>query len=438
MGRSSRSRALAVWMNGERVATWTVKADGTDQLHYADEWLNSRFARPLSLSMPLRPSPEPYRGALVRNFFDNLLPDTEELRGRIQSRFGAPSTSAFDLLAEVGRDCVGAIQLLPPDAPAPDPTRIQGEPLESEDVERILEAVPGGPPLGHRGGGDFRISLAGAQEKTALLWRDGRWMRPLGATPTTHIFKLPLGHVAGLDLSTSVENEWLCHVLLQAFGIPVAPCHRGTFGEQRALIVERFDRRTMAEGGWIARLPQEDLCQATRTPRALKYEADGGPGIKRILDLLLGSESAILDREDFFRTQVAFWLLCAIDGHAKNFSVFLLPGGRFRLTPRYDVLSAHPVLGRGRGRLSEHEVKMAMAAWGKTRHYSWNRIHRRHWLQVGADCGIPRAEEILEELAEATPGVLGQVARQLPQDFPQEVASPILDGLAAAAQRLKS
>jgi hypothetical protein len=47
------------------------------------------------------------------------------------------------------------------------------------------------------------------------------------------------------------------------------------------------------------------------------------------------------------------WLqLCATDGHAKNFSIFLEPEGRFRLTPRYDVLSALPVLGTKAGRLS--------------------------------------------------------------------------------------
>lgn len=103
------------------------------------------------------------------------------------------------------------------------------------------------------------------------------------------------------------------------------------------------------------------FCQATGIPPALKYESDGGPGIRRILDILRGSERAEEDRLDFFCTQLVFWLLAAIDGHAKNFSLFLLPGGAFRLTPRYDVLSAHPLLGHGRGRLARQKVKMAMA-----------------------------------------------------------------------------
>ncbi len=173
----------------------------------------------------------------------------------------------------------------------------------------------------------------------------------------------------GIDLSTSVENEWLCVQILQAYGIPVAECRMATFGEHRTLIVERFDRKLASDKSWWLRLPQEDFCQATATPPALKYESDGGPGIRRILEVLQGSERAEEDRRDFLRTQVVFWLLAAIDGHAKNFSLFLLPGGAYRLTPRYDVLSAHPVLGNGRGRLARQKVRMAMAVWGANRHY---------------------------------------------------------------------
>ena len=108
------------------------------------------------------------------------------------------------------------------------------------------------------------------------------------------------------------------------------------------------------------RLPQEDFCQATATAPALKYESDGGPGIGKIMDLLLGSEKAAADRRDFMRTQLVFWLLAAIDGHAKNFSIFLRAGGAYQLTPRYDILSAHPMLGHGRGRLSPRKITMAM------------------------------------------------------------------------------
>jgi serine/threonine-protein kinase HipA len=149
----------------------------------------------------------------------------------------------------------------------------------------------------------FRISLAGAQEKTALLFRDGVWYRPTHTTPTTHILKLPMGiNPHGIDLSTSVENEWLCAQVVQAYGVPVAKCWMETFDEHKTLIVERFDRRLAWDASWYLRLPQEDCCQATATPPALKYESDGGPGIRTIMELLLGSEEAVEDRRDFLRT----------------------------------------------------------------------------------------------------------------------------------------
>src|SRR5262249_7143842 len=150
-------------------------------------------------------------------------------------------------------------------------------------------------------------------------------------------FKLPISHQGPLDvdLSASVENEWLCARLLRALSVPCAYCEIRAFAGQKILVVERFDRGSAGRGTWIVRRPQEDLCQATGTPAARKYESQGGPGIEAVMQLLQGSSAATADREDFFRTQLVYWLLCAIDGHAKNFSVFIEAGGRFRLTPRY-------------------------------------------------------------------------------------------------------
>lgn len=121
----------------------------------------------------------------------------------------------------------------------------------------------------------FRISLAGAQEKTAFTRYRRRWCRPHGATPTTHIFKLPLGLVGGsrrVDLSDSVENEWLCAQLLRELGLPVANTEMAEFDGQKVLIVERFDRAWMDGKKWIARLPQEDFARpwVTRPTRSTK------------------------------------------------------------------------------------------------------------------------------------------------------------------------
>lgn len=435
MGRAKKSRSLALWMNGELVGHWRLPVTGSQEFLYAESWLASPARRPISLSLPLRPSREPYREN-VEAFFDNLLPDNRQIRERIQRRFQTASVGAFDLLQEIGRDCVGALQLLDEAEPAPNVRQITGEPLTSAGVEELLAGALA-PALGQENADVFRISLAGAQEKTALLWHRGQWHRPTGATPTTHILKLPIGvSPHGIDLSTSVENEWLCAEIVRAYGLEVAPCRMETFGAFKTLVVERFDRRLSDDRSWWMRLPQEDFCQATGTPPALKYENEGGPGIRRIMDLLLGSEQATTDRREFMRCQLVFWLLAGIDGHAKNFSVFLLPGSGFRLTPRYDVLSAHPMLGHGRGRLSPQKITMAMALEGKNRHYHWDGIRLRHWLETGKRCGVPKVATLVRETIDRTPTALAVARQAIPAGFPAAIADSILDGVQAAAQRL--
>jgi serine/threonine-protein kinase HipA len=426
-------------MNSEEVGTWTIDARGQHEFRYENTWVDAAAARPVSLSMPLRPPSEPYRGSLVESFFDNLLPDSVEIRRRIQTRFGAASASAFDLLFEVGRDCVGAVQLLPPAQPPENVKQIDAQPLDDVGVADALRSATSSSPLGQRDDDAFRISIAGAQEKSAFLWHQDQWHRPSGATPTTHIFKLPLGRVGNMqaDLSTSVENEWLCLQIVREFGLPAANCQIADFADQHVLIVERFDRRLASDKKWWIRLPQEDMCQATGTPPAMRYESDGGPGIVAISTLLLGSRQAVTDRRTFFKAQVIFWMLCATDGHAKNFSVFVEPYGRFSLTPIYDVISAYPILGGNKNQLAPQKASMAMAARGKNRHYKWSEILPRHWVSTAADVGLDAtAEEDILELASQAPGVVERVSAMLPPDFPDAVSDPIFEGILRSAKRL--
>lgn len=293
---------------------------------------------------------------------------------------------------------------------------------------------------------DFRISIAGAQEKTALLSLNGQWCLPHDATPTTHIFKLPLGLVGNLrfDMSESVENEWLCSKILHAYGLPVAPTQILQFEDIKVLAVERFDRMWWEnEDGkrWLLRIPQEDMCQATGTPPNLKYESDGGPGVRSIMALLATSRYPDRDRRTFFQAQVLFWMLRATDGHAKNFSIFLRPGGAYELTPLYDVLSAYPVIGKGANQLSPYKAKMAMAIRSKNSHWIMRDILRRHWVTVGTEHGVVTpdghgTEAVLDDIVAKTPGVVQRVREQLPEQFPKHVADSILNGLQIAANRL--
>jgi serine/threonine-protein kinase HipA len=345
MGRPSRTRTLGLWMNGAHVGTWSMAPNAPDTLQYDLAWTRSEQGRALSLSLPFTPGNAPHRGDKVRAYFENLLPDSKDIRDRLARRFNTGSTDAFELLAEIGRDCVGALEILPEDTTSDGTAPLQFEPLNDAQVAQILRGATMGWAVDDD---EFRISIAGAHEKTALLLRDGQWALPRGTTPTTHIFKLPLGLIGGtkLDMRDSVENEWLCSLILRAFGLSVADCRPMQFEDVKVLVVRRFDRAwwTHPSGdSRLVRLPQEDMCQATGVPPEAKYEADGGPGMDRILDVLDGSLAREQDRRDFFKAQLLFWMLCATDGHAKNFSLALRPGGRYQLTPLYDVLSAYPV-----------------------------------------------------------------------------------------------
>lgn len=442
-------------MNGERVGEWGTVRGGTPSLfRYEESWAASSRARSLSLSIPLTADLE-VRGSQVANYFDNLLPDNPEIRSRIRTRFGTASSEAFDLLTAIGRDCVGAVQLLPPDEDPVGWDRIDAEPLNEGAVEATLRAVTMGSLLPSDEQDEFRISLAGAQEKTALLEMSGKWFRPRHATPTTHILKLPMGIVGGFrgDLTTSVENEWLCSEFLSALGLPIAKTRIARFGDQITLVVTRFDRRWVGinesvniqskrfrpdRKTWIARLPQEDFCQATGRPPTKKYESDGGPSIRESLGLLAHSEDGINDQSNFVLAQFAFWLLAATDGHGKNFSLTQRAGGAYRMTPLYDVISAWPLIGHGKNQLALEKAKLAMAVRGKRPHYRIQEISARHWIALAQETGIRDLASRIQAFAESAPQAIDAMGDRLPPQFPTRVYETIRSGVRAQVKKFKS
>lgn len=321
--------------------------------------------------------------------------------------------------------------------------QVDGIAVDDDAIERhLLEVIdPGRYGTPQDPDDDFRISLAGAQEKDAFLRWEGKWLKPRGATPTTHIFKLPIGMVGGrkADFSTSVDNEWLCLRLFKEYGLPTANAEIATFGSQRVLVVERFDRTLSANGKQLFRLVQEDFCQATGTSPLVKYENEGGPGLQQMFTLLQQSQQAATDMRTLMATQLLFWMLRAPDGHAKNFSIQLLAGeGRFRLTPIYDVMSAYPVIGAGPNQWADHDIKMAMALLGKSRHYLARGIMRRHFNSTARKVGYGNdAEPLLQEFIARTPGVVEKIRTDLPAGLSEQVADKILGGLLNAAEALE-
>ncbi|MDF1895296.1 type II toxin-antitoxin system HipA family toxin [Rahnella contaminans] len=427
---------LTLALNGITVGTLEKASGGEMSFVYHESWLNRAGARAISLSLPLQTAK--FRGAVVYNFFDNLLPDNEQIRSRIQARFAIRTKQPFDLLSRIGGDCVGAVQLYPENSQVTPVTEIHAQPLSDEEVEHLLQGYKEAPLGMEAEVDDFRISLAGAQEKTALLWYRDQWHRPQGSTPTSHILKLPIGYIAnnGIDLSESVENEWLCLKIAEKFGFPVARSEIASFGTQKVLVVERFDRRWSQDGSWLMRLPQEDFCQALGVAPALKYQSDGGPGIAAAMKLLLGSQQVLRDRELFFKSQILFWMLAAIDGHAKNFSVYIEPGSAYRMTPLYDVMSAFPLM-HPQG-IPAKKAKMAMAVLGKNRHFHWDRILPRHFGTTALRVDFPQESVVrmMAEMKEKTPQVIKDVAALLPAGFPVKISEAIFAGLKSQASRL--
>lgn len=431
-----KTQMLSAAMNGDLVGALYKNPDGRMSFQYAEKWLAESGSRAISLSLPLQHGH--ITGSAVYNFFSNLLPDSEVIINRIQARFQVKTDHPFDLLAAVGRDCVGAIQLYSPDVEIPSVMEIHAEPLDKKQIEELLDGYQTAP-LGMKEDVDFRISLAGAQEKTALLWYQGYWQRPQGSTPTSHIFKLPIGLIEhhNIDLRESCENEWLCLCIAREFGFPVTNAELAVFGQKKVLIVERFDRKWSSAGNWLLRLPQEDCCQALGIAPALKYESHGGPSIEAIMQLLLGSRVALEDREIFFKSQILFWMLAAIDGHGKNFSLFIEPGTSFRLTPLYDVMSAFPIFAT-RG-IEVQKAKMAMALQGKYKQYHFSKIQPRHFISTAALVGFSEkmAAQLMFDMAEKTDAVIATVLTQLPADFPEHISNAIFDGLSKQADKIK-
>lgn len=422
--------ALFIWMNGEWVGIWSVGRTGNQRLDYAPSWRASARSRPLSLSLPFT-ADNRIEGDAVRNYFDNLLPDSDGIRKRISARFRTKGTAAFTLLQAVGRDCVGAVQLLPPGVTPEDFDQLKYEALTSEQIEKHLRALGSQAAVGAQDEEeDFRLSIAGAQEKTALLQVNGQWCRPLGATPTTHILKPPIGVTPGrnLDLRLSVENEWLCLQIVRELGLPMAECQIQDFGALRVLVVKRFDRSWRPEG-WIARLPQEDFCQAKGVSSDQKYEQKGGPSIEACLEVLKGGEAFHEDGRNFLCAQLLFWFLAAIDGHAKNFSLFVLPGGRYRMTPLYDVLSAWPLIGTGPHCLPYKKTKLAMAVRSRAAHYKLSEIQYRHWEALAKRSAVEGAWDAMLDMTHRLEAALAAVEQQLPLDFPAELAHTIFQGV---------
>jgi serine/threonine-protein kinase HipA len=332
--------------------------------------------------------------SVIEAFLWGLLPDNERVLDRWAAKFQVSARNVFALISHVGEDCAGAVQFVTPERLRAIRSGKEDKVdwLDESDIAKrlqILRADHAAWRLPHDTG---QFSLAGAQPKTALLLQNGRWGIPSGRLPTTHILKPPTGQFDG-----HAENEHICLMLARRLGLPAAQSKIMRFGEEIAIVIERYDRQR--KGNDIIRVHQEDICQALGIMPTKKYQNEGGPSPVNIVELL---RTYSTDRQADLETFVAAigfnWLIAGTDAHAKNFSL-LLGGRRVRLAPLYDVASILPY-----DEFDLREVKLAMKVGGE---YKLNLIGLRQWQKFGRETRV-EADELVELLA--------SMAKQLPDE----------------------
>ncbi len=400
-GEAEVPRELMVLLAGEVIGTVSQDARGDLRLVYAPEWRNRSDSYPLSLSMPL--ATRTHGDDAVRPYLEGLLPDSKDVIDRWARMFHTSARNPFALLSHMGEDCAGAVQIVRPERLDEMLTADGGTVQwlsEAEVAERLRDLVKN-HGIGRNPDDRGYFSLAGAQPKTVLL-RDGdRWGVPAGAVPSTHILKPP-----ALDLDGFAVNEHLCLALAAELGLWTTRSEVMSFGDEVAIVVERYDRAR--EGERVVRVHQEDLCQALSVPPANKYEADGGPGAPESVALLIQhATDPDADVGTFVDALALCWAISGTDAHAKNFSVLIGPG-EVRLAPLYDIVSALPYPKW----IHPRKAKLAMRVG---REYQIEKISARHWLELAerADLDPGPVLERVAALIGAIPDAMRRAAARV-------------------------
>lgn len=407
-------RRLDVYLGTALVGRLERRGPSRLRFEYGDDARRAHVegAPLLSVSLPLRAAP--FSTGEARPFFEGLLPEGG-LRGGIARILGLSGGNAFGLLEALGADCAGAVVLLPRDAPPP-----SGQPhsvrwLRADDLERLIADLPRAP-LGLAA--DVRLSLAGLQQKLVLVQGEtGEWGQPLLGTPSTHIVKPQPDAFPGL-----VANELFCLRVAKRVGIAAACAWRERLGGHDCLVVERFDRERRDDGS-VARLHQEDLCQALGVLPEAKYEAEGGPSVRATVELIRAVAGSRVAGEilAFLDQVVVGFVLGDGDRHGKNVGLLHDAPGSVRLAPAYDLVSTavYPELTR----------RLAMAIGGED---DPDRIDRDAWSRLAAECGL--GSGLPKRVAALAVRVVGAVRSVRAEAEDEGWAEPVLDEILAIAE----
>ncbi|MHC1727755.1 MAG: type II toxin-antitoxin system HipA family toxin [Syntrophobacteraceae bacterium] len=386
------SKTLDVYLCDDLVGRLLQDDHGDLAFRYADSWLESAAAIPLSQSLPLEE--KSFRRKQCRGFFAGVLPE-QSMREIIARNLGISAKNDFKMLEQIGGECAGAVTFMPAGKPLPKQEHDYRK-LSNEELSGILKELPRRPLLA--GDKNIRLSLAGAQEKIPVHVFEGQISLPLSGAPSTHILKPANERFEGL-----VFNEAFCMKLAAMVGLPVAKTEIGSIYGLEYLLVERYDRKTALRvhppRAWpyTERLHQEDFCQALGIVPELKYQNEGGPSLKQCFDLLReASDVPAVDILALLNAVIFNFLIGNHDAHSKNFSLLYsgetAVGRETRLAPFYDLVSTvyYPEL----------TTKMAMKIGGE---YMSGNILPKHFERLAEEAGLgkPSVRQRVPALARA-------------------------------------
>ena len=397
--------------NNMLVGQFVQRSKNNLSFSYSEQWLAYHSSFPISLSLPLRTGENSSFNVL--NFMNNLLPDLMEERLSLAHSLGVQSNDVFTLLSKVGHDCTGGISFTESREP-PNIGWNYREISASELNELVTQRKSFLPFFG-----DYRPCISGTQRKTTLTRLNGKWYVPQEKSLSSHIIKYPMDVIAQsnsvLDMSGSVENEFICTQIAKELGFKVPDMEIITAESgAKALAVKRFDR--CFGDGVVTRRHQEDFCQILGVPEHQKYQSENNLSVSKIVDVLSLSAQSKANNHDFFKFMVLQYLLGATDGHLKNFSVHIAPGGHYQLTPFYDLLSAYPAVGATG--LNKRKLKLAMGLKASRGYkYQINKICFRHIEQTASQFGISNTNchEIVSDFLSQFSNALSSIDKRFPE-----------------------
>lgn len=373
-------RHLKIRLHGTHCADLS-RSDRTGALsiQYTQDWLSRSSAVPLSVRLPLRQ--KPFGDDVAVPFVAGLLPDSKIHRRLIASavHIDAEDPSDYALLERIGRDCAGAVSIVPPDqADEPELAVVPSyDPIDDTVLAAMIRELPQRPLL-VGDDDDVRLSLAGVNDKAAVVQVDGRVALPKGGTPSTHILKVDIPR-----LPDSIRTEHFSLRLASSAGLLVPRSRIGVAEDQVYMLIERYDRKLVQhdDGPRIRRLHQEDAAQALGYAPEMKYERDGGPSWRQMFKLMESTTDAGASRLRLLDTALFQWFVDNPDAHAKNYSL-VHDAGRTSLSPYYDGNVAFAF----RDCFTKVRPRMAMAIGGV---YDPNLLTGEHWQEFAEQCGFP-------------------------------------------------